>query len=136
MSSILPPVSSIPIPFTLRFSNDLPNGPYSNASATGHFEVFVPPSLPYSQVNKVCLKAWFDWKGSLGSIVGCPTRPNKYRPVTVSEGNWISEIRFKGGAVVLEAPCVEGDHHAIFTFAHVKHQSVDSAVEPVCCAIQ
>ncbi len=116
------PSSTIPFGFTIRFSDDLPNGPYGNSSATGHLELFVPPSLPYAQVKEACLKAWIESRGSLGAKGGTSMGLGNY------EEKWdIKEIKFKGGTVNLESPSVEGDHQALF--------SVAQAVKP-CCTVQ
>jgi hypothetical protein len=115
--------TTIPIGFTLRFSNDLPNGPYGNSSATGHLEMFVPPSLPYAQVKEACLKVWIESRGSLGANGGTTRGISNY-----SEKWDIQEIKFKGGAVILETPSVEGDHQALF--------ALSQTVKPVCCIVQ
>ncbi len=115
--------TTIPMGFTLRFSNDLPNGPYGNSSATGHIELFVPPSLPYAQVKAACLKVWMESRGSLGAKGGTTVGISNY-----SEKWDLQEIKFKGGAVILESPSVEGDHQALFALAQ--------RVKPVCCTAQ
>ena len=113
---------TIPIGMTIRYSNDLPNGPYGNSSAMGNFELFVPPSLPYAQVKEVCLKVWIESRGSLGAKGGTTMGVGTYWEI------WgIKEIKFKGGVVNLESLAVEGEHQVLFALA----QRVKA-----CCTVQ
>ncbi len=90
---------------------------------TGHLELFVPPGLLYAHVKEVCLKVWIESRGSFAAIGGMTVGTGNY-----SEDWEIQEIKFKGGAVTLEAPAVEGDHQAVFTLGQ--------SVKPVCCTTQ
>jgi hypothetical protein len=101
------PVSAgaLSVTVTVKFEEDLPNGPYGEVnmmSAT----IYVPPKSTYQDVQTAILDAWKESRKGVAQISG--------RRYVYTEEWSVGTFKYKGGGVDLEKPAVEGSHNVEF----------------------
>ena len=118
---------TFPLTVTFTLTDDLPNGPYGDPSATG-LKMYYPMSkrITYSEAKEYLIQAWKETRGS--------SMPAQFQRVQYQEEWTVGEIKFKGGVVMDSEIVREGDHTV--SFGLIQKLGLQASAKVECCVIQ